>query len=62
MNNWLRLTLLVAFYGLLFLVFTWPLATEFGASAPVVPHSDSYVFLWNTWHFREAVLGATTRT
>jgi hypothetical protein len=56
MRSWLRLTLLLIFYGLLFVVFTWPLATSFASSCPVVPGSDSYVFIWNVWHFRYALL------
>lgn len=56
MKNWLRLVLLLTFYGLLFVVFTWPLAANCGSSFLVVPKSDSYVFYWNVWHFREALL------
>ncbi|WP_201977656.1 glycosyltransferase family protein [Hymenobacter rubidus] len=56
MKNGLRLLLLLAFYGPWFGVFTWPLAATFSAAFPVVPGSDSYVFIWNVWHFREAVL------
>jgi hypothetical protein len=55
MKNWLRLVLLTAFYGLLFLVFTWPLAAHFTSEFLVVPGHDSYMYPWNTWHFRMAV-------
>ncbi|MBF9223742.1 hypothetical protein [Hymenobacter ruricola] len=55
MKYWLRLGLLVAFYGLLFAVLTWPLAAHFTSSFLVVPGHDTYVFPWNTWHFRMAV-------
>ncbi|MBD2713630.1 hypothetical protein KBK19_01135 [Microvirga sp. STR05] len=56
MKNWLRLTLLLAFYALLFVVFTWPLAANFTSSFLAVPGRDSYQFFWNVWHFRDAVL------
>lgn len=56
MKNWLRLLLLLAFYGLLFVVFTWPLSAHVGSSFLVVPGSDSYQYVWNVWHFRNAVL------
>ncbi|MBD2766898.1 hypothetical protein IC235_03205 [Hymenobacter sp. BT664] len=48
--------LLLAFYGSLFLVFTWPLALDFSSSLLVAPGRESYQFLWNVWHFRQAVL------
>ena len=57
MKNWLRLTLLFAFYGLLFVIFTWPLAAFSTSSFLAVPGRDSYQFFWNAWHFRQAVLG-----
>jgi hypothetical protein len=56
MKNWLRLTLVLLFYGVLFVVFTWPLAARFTTSFLAVPHSDTYVFVWNAWYFCEAVL------
>ncbi|MBF9143080.1 hypothetical protein [Hymenobacter properus] len=55
MKNWLRLALLTAFYGALFLVFTWPLAAHFTSEFLVVPGHDSYTYPWNVWHFRTAV-------
>ncbi|SHK11098.1 YfhO family protein [Hymenobacter psychrotolerans] len=56
MKNWLRLTLVTGFYGLLFVVFTWPLATQFTTAFPTVPGHDSLLYAWNFWYFREAVM------
>ncbi|HEX8328669.1 MAG TPA: hypothetical protein VF629_14095 [Hymenobacter sp.] len=55
MKHWLRLSLLVVLYGLLFVLFTWPLAVQCTSSFLAVPGHDSYVFPWNTWHFHTAV-------
>ncbi|MBD2723444.1 hypothetical protein [Hymenobacter armeniacus] len=55
MNYWLRLSLLTAFYGVLFAALTWPLAAHFTSSFLVVPGHDTYMYPWNTWHFRTAV-------
>jgi hypothetical protein len=55
MKNGLRLLLLTAFYGLLFIVFTWPLAAHFSSASLVVPGHDSFTYPRNAWHFRTAV-------
>ncbi|MCR5887962.1 hypothetical protein LRS06_09250 [Hymenobacter sp. J193] len=55
MKKWLRVALLLAGYGLLFVLFTWPLAQHFTSSFLALPRHDSYQFFWNAWHFREAV-------
>jgi len=51
----MRVMLLLVFYGLLFVAFTWPLAANFSSSFLAVPGRDSYTLFWNAWHFREAV-------
>ena len=56
MKNWLRLMLVTGLYGLLFGLVTWPLATQFTTAFPTVPGSDSLLYAWNFWHFREAVV------
>lgn len=59
MKNWLRLVLLSGFYGLWFLVFTWPLGARFAAAMLAEPGSDAGLFAWNVWHFDQAVAAGT---
>ncbi|ALD22048.1 hypothetical protein [Hymenobacter sp. DG25A] len=57
MKYWLRLALVTGFYALLFVLFTWPLATQLTTAFPTRPGSggDSLLYIWNFWNFREAV-------
>ena len=55
MKNWLRTVLLFGFYGLCFLVFTWPLGGQFASAMLAEPGSDATLFAWNVWHFDQAV-------
>lgn len=55
MKNWLRAALLLAFYGLWFIIFTWPLEAHFTSSFLAEPGSDAGLFIWNVWHFDHAV-------
>lgn len=57
MNNWLRITLLLGFYGLWFVIFTWPLGAYCTSSFLAVPGGDSAVFVWDAWHFRHLLFG-----
>ena len=59
MKNWLRGPLLLGFYGLWFLVLTWPLGARFGATMLAEPGSDAGLFAWNVWHFDQAVAAGT---
>ena len=59
MKNWLRTALLAAFYGLWFLVFTWPLGAHFTTAMLAEPGSDAGLFAWNVWHFDQAVAAGT---
>ncbi|GAB3734427.1 hypothetical protein GCM10027594_16000 [Hymenobacter agri] len=59
MRNWLRLALLSGFYGLCFLVFTWPLGANFASAMLAEPGSDAGLFAWNVWHFDQAVTAGT---
>ncbi|MBO2008322.1 hypothetical protein [Hymenobacter negativus] len=56
MKNGLRIILLLAFYGLLFVVFTWPLAANFKISFLAVSGGDSCGYIWDAWHFRKLAL------
>ncbi|AIZ62849.1 hypothetical protein PK28_02605 [Hymenobacter sp. DG25B] len=57
MKYWLRLALVTGFYVLLFVLFTWPLATQLTTAFPTRPGTggDSLLYIWNFWNFREAV-------
>ena len=55
MKNWLRIALLSGFYGLWFLVLTWPLGAHFTSAFLAEPGSDASLFAWNVWHFDQAV-------
>ena len=59
MKNWLRATLLLGFYGIWFLVLTWPLGAHFAAAFLAEPGSDAGLFAWNVWHFDQAVAAGT---
>jgi hypothetical protein len=50
--------LLLAFYTLAFIVFTYPLISDFG-SCFISDGKDGCVFPWNIYNFREAVLHGT---
>jgi len=56
MKNWLRLLLLLLFYGSLFVIFTWPLAANLGSSFLSVAGGDSSGYVWDAWHFRKLLL------
>ncbi|GAB3878063.1 hypothetical protein GCM10028824_39270 [Hymenobacter segetis] len=56
MKNGQRLLLLLLFYGLVFVVFTWPLAANFGTSFIAIPGGDSSCYIWDAWHFRKLLL------
>ncbi|WP_400192627.1 hypothetical protein [Hymenobacter sp. B81] len=43
-------------YLLLYLAWTFPLVTRFGSAFPAEPGNDAFVYLWNVWHLREAVV------
>ena len=55
MRPWLRVTLLLLFYGLWFFVFSWPLGAHFASAMLAEPGSDAGLFAWNVWHFDQAV-------
>ena len=59
MKNRLRLVLLLGFYGLWFLVFTWPLGPRLTSAMLVEPGSDAGLFAWNVWHFDQAVVASS---
>ena len=56
MKNWQHLLLLLFVYGLVFVVFTWPLAANFGSSFLSVSGGDSSGYIWDAWHFRKELL------
>ncbi|MET4074282.1 hypothetical protein [Hymenobacter sp. UYCo722] len=56
MKNWLRAALLSGFYGLWFLVFTWPLGTRLTTAFLADPAGDANQFVWNVWHFDQAIV------
>ncbi|GAA3935234.1 hypothetical protein [Hymenobacter algoricola] len=56
---WGPVLLATLLYVVVFFAWTWPLGGHLASAFPAVPHRDAYIFLWNVWHFREAVVSGT---
>ena len=59
MRSWLRAALLFLFYSLWFVVFSWPLLPGFASAFLADPAGDANQFVWNVWHFDQAVATGT---
>ncbi|MCB2380005.1 hypothetical protein LGH70_20595 [Hymenobacter sp. BT635] len=46
-------------YAVVFFTWTWPLGAHFTDAFPAMPHGDASIYVWNVWHFREAVLAGS---
>ncbi|TGE20603.1 hypothetical protein E5K00_21655 [Hymenobacter aquaticus] len=53
------LLLVAALYAVVFLAWTWPLGAHLADGFPAMPHGDAAIYVWNVWHFREAVLAGS---
>lgn len=55
-NTGWQLALVIASYAAVFVAWTWPLAAHLSSQFPAIAEQDSYMQLWNVWHFREVLL------